>query len=284
MNTIICATDFSTNGNNAVKYATAFAKQLNATVRLVHVYENPILYSEQPLASIQMADEQVRLSAEKKLSDLKNKIIKEQAGISLETILIEGQSNDELTAFADQQHADLIVLGTTGTTRLERLLMGSTTAHVIRKANCPVLCIPREAKFDGIRKIIFTTDLHEDNMGAAESIEKFAKHFDSEIIFLYVDDHHLIHTDEEIVRTTAKIKSRIHYQKISGYISKDPHIHKGIQSFIKKHAADLMVMLTHRKHFPETVFHTSLTNMMSHQTRIPLLSIKISDAATLKKI
>jgi len=37
---------------------------------------------------------------------------------------------------------DLVVMGTFGRTRVDRLLFGSTTERVMRRAECPVLVIP----------------------------------------------------------------------------------------------------------------------------------------------
>ncbi|MCX6290562.1 MAG: universal stress protein [Bacteroidetes bacterium] len=284
MKTIICPTDFSVNATGAAKYAAGLALTLEAELILIHGYESPVMYTEQPLAAIQLADEEVRHSAEKKMSTLKSRLQKEFRNLGIRSLLLEGASYDQLIAVADQHGADLIVMGTTGTTKLERLLMGSTTARVIRKANCPVICVPKDARFEGIKKIIFSTDLHEDNISSATALASFAKNFDAEIVFLYVDDKHLIHSDEEILRMTSKIRTRIKYPKISGYISKDPHITKGITYFLKKHPADLLVMFTHRKHFPESLLHPSVTKMMSHQTKIPLLSMKFTDQQILTKV
>jgi nucleotide-binding universal stress UspA family protein len=284
MKTIICPIDFSSNSENAVNYAASLSETFASILILVHAYETPVMFTEQPFTTIQLADEELRLASEKKLEHLKLQLQKQYNTIKIDYLLTEGTSSDQLVAVADREKADLIVMGTTGLTKLERLLMGSTTAGTIRKAHCPVLSIPKNAKFRGINKIIFSTDLHEDNIGAAISISKFAKHFDSEIIFLYVDDKHLIHNDEEIVQMTEKIRTRIRYPKISGFISKNPLIHHGIDYFLKKHPADILVMFTHTRHFPESLFHPSLTKIMSHQTRIPLLSMKFSDEAIISNL
>ena len=251
---------------------------------LVHAYENPLMYVDQPVSAIRFEDEQIRLSAEKKLNALRTKIVKEYPDLKVDFLLLEGVSYDQLAVAAEQHQVDLIVMGTTGTTKLQRLLMGSTTAHMIQRANCPVLCVPRNATFKGIKKIVFSTDLHEDNIRSVAGLAGFAKHFDAEIVFLYVDDKHLVHSDEAIARMTARIRSRIKYPKISGYISKDPHVTKGINFFLKKHPADLLVMFTHRKHFPESLLHPSVTKMMSHETKIPLLAMKSSDVSALTKV
>jgi len=284
MKTIICATDFSANSIYAIHYAAALADKLESKIILVHAYEVPVLNTEQPLASISFEDEQLKSAAENKLRSIITGVKKKYPSVEVTPLLLEGPADLRLLEITREQKADLLVVGLTETTVLERLFTGSTTSTVLGEANCPVLCIPPKAKFRGINKIIFSTDLHEDNLRAATSLVPFSKKFDAEIIFLYVDKKHLIHSDEAISEMTAKIRSKIKYQKISGYISKNPQITEGISFFLKKHKADLLVMLTHQKHFPETLFNPSMTRVMSHETKIPLLSIKFSDIPVLKTV
>jgi nucleotide-binding universal stress UspA family protein len=42
---------------------------------------------------------------------------------------------------AGEEHADLIVIGVRGRSAIDRAIFGSTTAHVVRSATCPVLTI-----------------------------------------------------------------------------------------------------------------------------------------------
>ncbi len=71
-----------------------------------------------------------------------------QAGIApgrLETQVCEGVPVEELVKVAAERQVACIVLGYRGAAlrhRLRRLLLGSTTAQVLRRAPCPVLLVP----------------------------------------------------------------------------------------------------------------------------------------------
>ena len=53
--------------------------------------------------------------------------------------LITGDPATAIARLAEEEQADLIVMGTHGRTGLTRLLMGSVAEAVVRRAPCPVL-------------------------------------------------------------------------------------------------------------------------------------------------
>ncbi len=277
MTTILCPTDFSKNATNSIEFACSFADKLNADVIIFNAYETPADLARGQFSIILGTESLIKESTEKKLATLRQKMLKKFPTVSIKSSIANGAGHTQTIAAAKKLKADLIIMGTTGTSKLGRLLMGSTTSRVIQKASCPVLCIPAETKFTGIKKIVFATDLNDDNIASATKIAPLAMDFNAEIIFVFVDDKHLIHAESEIIRMTQKIRKQIKYPKISGFISKNISITKGIDYFLKKYPADLLVMFTHHKHFPESLFNQSLTKLMSHQTNIPLLSLQSKD-------
>ncbi len=277
MNQILCPTDFSPAAGHAVAYAAALSEQINARLVLLHAYESPVVFSSAPLTSIRDAKQQIKLAAQKKLDKLVQQLEKIHPRLATETKLLAGLGSERILDAARDIHADMIVMGATGTSKLSRLLIGSTTAAVIRDADCPVLCIPKEAKFNGINRIAFATDLQEDNLASAMTVTPFAAKFGAELSFIYVDDKHLLHSDEAIEEMTRRIRRRVKYPKLSGFIAKNPSITKGLETFLKKQPADLLVMFTHPRRLGETLFNQSVTRMMSHQAKIPLLAIRRMD-------
>ena len=57
------------------------------------------------------------------------------------TVLLAGQPYEELSKYAVVQDVDLIVLGIRGRSLVETLLVGSTTARVVRRSSCPFLSV-----------------------------------------------------------------------------------------------------------------------------------------------
>ena len=63
------------------------------------------------------------------------------AGLLAESLVPSGDPAHELVLAAEQFKADLIMMGTRGTTGLERLLLGSVARKVVQRAHCSVLVL-----------------------------------------------------------------------------------------------------------------------------------------------
>ena len=135
---ILLPVDYSHSGDAAMAYAVSLAKEYEAELHLVHVYEQPIAYIEggfagTPLPAIPPADlesEEAKLNA-----------INPGEGVKLRRSFIVGNPGDELVGYAKENDIDLVVMGTHGRTGLNRLLMGSVAEGVVRRSPCPVLTI-----------------------------------------------------------------------------------------------------------------------------------------------
>jgi nucleotide-binding universal stress UspA family protein len=67
-------------------------------------------------------------------------------GVRVETLVAEASLvYNEILLQAERLGSDLVVLGTHGRSRFERLFLGSTAEKVLRKARCPVMTVPPKA-------------------------------------------------------------------------------------------------------------------------------------------
>ncbi|MFN2411184.1 MAG: universal stress protein [Halomonas sp.] len=60
----------------------------------------------------------------------------------LETRILDGDPRNVITAEADREAADLVVIGKRGRNRIHEFLLGSTAENIARDAHCPVLVVP----------------------------------------------------------------------------------------------------------------------------------------------
>jgi nucleotide-binding universal stress UspA family protein len=67
-------------------------------------------------------------------------------GIGLDILIDIGQPASHILGRAKSLPADMIVMGTHGTSGFQHLVLGSVTERVLRKATCPVLTVPPRAQ------------------------------------------------------------------------------------------------------------------------------------------
>jgi nucleotide-binding universal stress UspA family protein len=61
------------------------------------------------------------------------------AGLSVNTILLQGNVVDQIVKTAKDVNSDLIIVGARGLSKFEELLLGSVSHGVVEKAPCPVI-------------------------------------------------------------------------------------------------------------------------------------------------
>jgi len=133
--TIVLATDGSKYSAAAAERAIAFAKSYGGALKVLSVVDVPSeFYAEAPKA----VEDLVR-KAKGFVADVKKQA--EAAGVPAETYVGEAEAYQAVNNLAQEQKADMIVLGSHGRTGLRRLLMGSVTEAVIGHALCPVLVV-----------------------------------------------------------------------------------------------------------------------------------------------
>jgi universal stress protein A len=69
------------------------------------------------------------------------KIVPDDSNVRCEHRVLVGVPALEIAGLAEEEQADLIIMGTHGRTGLTRLLMGSVAEAVVRRADCPVLTL-----------------------------------------------------------------------------------------------------------------------------------------------
>ena len=133
--TILHPTDFSEYSRNAWHLACALARDYGARLVLLHVRDIPLgVYGEFGAAPPDVVDVDT-------LKDELARVEPTAPGVTVERKLSEGDPVSEIIRVAQENAADVIVMGTHGRTGLGRLLMGSVAEQVVRRAACPVLTV-----------------------------------------------------------------------------------------------------------------------------------------------
>src|SRR5690606_1183960 len=193
MKTLIVATDFSKEAENAAEYACAAAKYMNTKVVLFNSFSIPLHVSNARLPA----------AVFKELLDnnslmLKKKATKRSEKYSIEVEFETGfvQLREELSALFVKYNAKMVIMGTTQHS-LGQELFGSTNTSSILKLQIPVLAVPLGVKYQPIKRILFACDfLRGINARILEEINDFAVSTGSDVEIFNVQNK-LIHLEDE---------------------------------------------------------------------------------------
>ncbi len=106
------------------------------------------LHPQELAASIHFTPDRVRAFAGEELQRLARRAVPEWAGV-VDLCVRSGEARDVVLEEAGARDADLVILGTHGRSGLERWLLGSVAAGVLRRASCNLLVVPRHGGPNG---------------------------------------------------------------------------------------------------------------------------------------
>jgi universal stress protein A len=135
---ILCPVDFSECSAKAYDYTYSLAVRYRARLYVEHVIQIPAAaypyYNFPDVAGNNMYWDLSR-GAEDRLQEM----VKHRAmnGLQAEMMVHKGFVPESIFSFAQNLQADMIVMGTHGRRGLDRLVMGSVTKSMLRKARCP---------------------------------------------------------------------------------------------------------------------------------------------------
>jgi nucleotide-binding universal stress UspA family protein len=193
---ILCPIDFSDFSRHAFVRALAIARSHRAALTALHVVPiqvaTPVLpYIEpQTLGPFEMA----ATDRERIVRELRAFLAVDAAsGVAVTFEATEAPDvHEEILVHADRLPADLIVLGTHGRSGFERLMLGSVTERVLRKASRPVLTVPAgspEAGGNGggaFDRILCAVDFSDCSMAALGYAASLAEESRARLVAVHV--------------------------------------------------------------------------------------------------
>jgi nucleotide-binding universal stress UspA family protein len=132
---ILAPVDFSPYSSTSLTFALCLARQCGAELHVLHV--------QLPLLDAAAQAHQVDLRGEtgRALAAFVADAVRPRREEHVQHVA-SGPASDTICATAATSHADLIVMGPRGRSRLAATLLGSTTKDVLQHAPCPVAVVP----------------------------------------------------------------------------------------------------------------------------------------------
>jgi nucleotide-binding universal stress UspA family protein len=129
MSNVLLATDGKPHSEKAVRYAFEYAQSHKANLFIVFVVSPKAEDDKDKLIKHGMSV----------LDDLKKAGM--QQGIAVTTILEAGNPYEAVLNTSDRIKAEAIIVGTSGKTAIDRVLIGSVSEYIVRNSKCTVIVV-----------------------------------------------------------------------------------------------------------------------------------------------
>lgn len=147
MKTFLVPVDFSPVSEDVIDTAVGFARALKGKIVLLHVVQPPVILSGEYALPVEVMQEALATGekvAQEHLARYEEML--RAAALESETLLRHGPPVQMILEEAKRVHADYIIMGSHGHGRLYDLLVGSTSAGVLKRCTCGVIIVPPEDK------------------------------------------------------------------------------------------------------------------------------------------
>jgi nucleotide-binding universal stress UspA family protein len=126
---LLLATDGKKHSEKAINYAFDFASLQKATLYVVFVVSPKAEEDKEKIIKFGM----------EVLDKLKQRGLK--VGVNVTTMLEAGSPYETILTASERIKADAIIVGTSGKTAIDRVLIGSVSEYVVRNARCTVIVV-----------------------------------------------------------------------------------------------------------------------------------------------
>ncbi|OIQ28360.1 MAG: universal stress protein UspA [Bacteroidetes bacterium MedPE-SWsnd-G2] len=277
MKNIIVPIDFSEYSEYALQTAAILAKKNDSKIIALHMLELSdafLSHGENELAAeavffIKMA--------EKKFEKFLDKPYLE--GVKVTRIVKHLKVFKEVSKVAEEHNADLVVMGSRGSSGVKEVFLGSNTEKVVRYSEIPVLVVkeaPEGLEFDNV---VFASNFLQKSLSSYLNASRLFGHLGSSFKLLFVNlPGEQFYSTEEIEDRIKGFLEEAHgntdkYADVS--VCSDYTVEKGILSFGKKVDANLIVLPTNGRTGLAHFFEGSISEDVANHAKVPVMTIKI---------
>ncbi len=136
---ILVPVDGSDNSYKALEASLVLSEKLGSNISVVNVMEQvPITHieSEKLLSELLEAYKKENQEILSKCSD-----IARQKGITIKTVLLQGNPAPAILDYSKKENFDLVIMGSRGMGKFKELILGSVSSKIVHHSPCAIMII-----------------------------------------------------------------------------------------------------------------------------------------------
>jgi nucleotide-binding universal stress UspA family protein len=281
MKKILVPTDFSQPSQWALEAATLFAKKMDAEIVLLHVIEQPGSESFNVEGQVDAdAGWEDRLFTMKMIEKGKKDLQKSALtadGVQVRPKLRLGNPFHGIRTVINEINPYLVVMGTSGHSRMEEILVGSNTKKVVRHSTCPVLSIHDKPNGKEISNIVYATSLNDREKEFAACVVRIQELFGAMVHVVRINTPTNFQPDHVVKSVMETFVKKVGLKKFTLNVFSDYSEQDGIAHFASSINADMIAMATHGRTGVSHVLLGSLAEDIVGQSSKPVLTLVTKD-------
>jgi len=261
--------DFSDSSKNAASYAVQLTKEVeDAQIVFYHVY------SSISFATLAPKDEGSRHNVSlAELEKLKAELGQAgNANISCE--VEEGSFIENINDYTMGHKVNVVIMGITGSSRITQVFMGTNTLNVIRNVSCPVMIIPPDAKYTGLKKVVLTSDFKDvARTTPFTELYKILNIFKPSLDILNVDSEHYVELTDEFKKEREAMEEKLQQYNPEFSFLRAFDFLDGINNYVTLKEIDAIITVPRKHGFLSQLFKTSHTKKLAYHSTVPIIAI-----------
>lgn len=273
--TVILPTDFSPCANNALRFAIEICNLFQAKLLLVHVIAPFVSGGINESKAAEFYQERQN-EAKINLQFFKNESLNKHQGLSIETILLEGDDGiKEILKLCNDRNIDLVIAGTQGVSGIKEVILGTFSAKLMERLHTPILIIPEKAVYNGFPKLVYATELEENEIDRITEVSVLAKLYNGEVTVLNISTENRL-TEDKLFEFEKKTREACQYEKLDFVYLSGGQVNTHIEEYSDRNNISLLIMTRKHKSIFDKIVKGTHTKKMAFQSKIPMLAFSSS--------
>ncbi|GAA4276914.1 universal stress protein [Aquimarina mytili] len=273
---ILVPTDFSKQAESALKVAAQIAKKNNAKIYLLHILELPMhltdLMSSGAPAPAPEAVFFMKQTHKKFEEVLEQDYLKDIEVI--ETVSFEDVMHGIIES-STKNNADIIIMGSHGSTGFEELFIGSNAEKIVRTSKIPVLVIKEDCEIFEVKDFVYATNFDDEDKPSLLAANEFANSIRAKLHLVWINTANGFKTTYETEEKMNKMISGLGINNYTLNIYNDITVEKGILNFADSIKAGMIGISTHGRKGISHFINGSLGEDVVNHAKRPVLTFKI---------
>jgi len=200
-------------------------------------------------------------------------------GVNVTPIIKHFKVFSEVNDVAKKHDADLVVMGSHGTSGVMEFFVGSNTERVVRNSDIPVLVVKNNVSQINFDVVSFACDFSKESIPSYKKAVSMFEKTGSKMYLVYVNLPNdrfksSLEIEKRVVDFLMEADGNTDRMEDVNYVS-DYTIEDGILNFSNKIGADIIAIPTHGKKGLAHFFEGSVGEDVANHATLPVITFKI---------